>query len=263
MNILGDKNLSLVQKIALAGLFTALAAILNKVLAINYIAAVPFVRISFGGPAIIIFASILLGPIFGALVGGLSDILGYFVFDLSGFPYAPWITFTYILLGALSYFVFYLVKKVKNQKLMMLITYLTMGIVFLIATLFITLNDKIVWFSHTYTLDLALKISLPILMFVLFVFIIVFNFFFNRHFQKKMTTSSLVFSIYQLSFSLFIIEVLIIVFFGSLMKAILFGMELYPLIVFFQAMTMLFNIPFNTFIISYIMLITKRYYKYN
>lgn len=263
MNILGSKSLSLVQKIALAGLLTALACILNKVLAINYISAVPFVRVSFGGPAVIIFSSLLLGPLFGALVGGLSDILGYLVLDMSGFPYTPWITLTYVLLGALPYLVFYLVKKIKNQKVMMIVTYLTMAIVFVTATLLITLNDSINWFGHAYPLDLSLKISLPILMFVLLAFIISFNFFFNKHFQKKSGLNPPIFSIYQLSFSLFIVEVFVMVLFGSLMKSILFGIELYPVIILFQAMTMFFNIPFNTFIISYIMLITKRYYNHN
>ena len=61
-------NLSPIQKICLAGLFTALAVIMQKVVAVNYIPVLPFVRVSFCGPALIIFASILLGPIYGALV---------------------------------------------------------------------------------------------------------------------------------------------------------------------------------------------------
>ncbi len=263
MNILGFKKLPIVQKIALAGLFTALACILNKVVAINYITMVPFVRVSFGGPAVIIFASLLLGPLFGGLVGGLSDILGYFIFDIRAFPYAPWITITYILLGMLPYFIFWLVKKIKNKTVMASITYGVMGLLFVLLSLFIVLNDSIVWFSHTYTLNLALKISLPILMFILFVFIIVFNILFEKSFKKRTDVNKLPFNIYQLSFALFIIEIVIMVIFGSFMKSILFGVELYPIIVLFQSMTMFFNIPINTFIISYIILITRRYYAVN
>ncbi|MDR0934862.1 MAG: ECF transporter S component [Erysipelotrichaceae bacterium] len=260
MNALDIKKISLVQKIALAGLFTALACILNKVLAVNYIQAVPFVRVSFGGPAIIIFASLFLGPFYGALVGALSDILGYFVFDMSGFPYTPWITLTYVLLGFLPYFIFLLVKKIRNEKLMGLISYVIMGAVFLFAALLIILNDKIVWFNSVYELSLGLKIALPCLMFILLIAIIVFNYLFNKH-LKKNKKSDLPVSIYQISFALFIIEILIMVIFGSFMKSILFGLEMFPIIVLFQAMTMFFNIPFNTLVITYIMLITKRYYK--
>ena len=261
MNILGFKSLSIVQKIALAGLFTALAAILNKVLAVNYIAAVPFVRISFGGPAVIIFASILLGPLFGALVGGLSDILGYFVFDMSSFPYAPWITLTYVLLGFVSYFIFYLAKKIKSEKAMAITTHTTMFIIFIISSLLIIFSDKLHLFSQEYELNLTFKIALPLGMFALFAVIILFNYFFKKYFKKKNSDSELPFSIYQISFSLFILEIFVMVLFGSLMKSILFGFELFPLIVLFQAMTMFFNIPFTTFIISNIMLITKRYYR--
>lgn len=261
MNSLGFKSLSVVQKIALAGLFTALAAILNKVLAVNYIAAVPFVRISFGGPAVIIFSSILLGPLFGALVGGLSDILGYFVFDMSSFPYAPWITLTYVLFGFIAYYVFYLAKKIKNEKAMAIATYTTMSLVFVISSLLIIFNDKLRFFSAEYDLNLTLKITLPLGMLALLVVIILFNYFFKRYFKKRNGDSELPFSIYQISFSLFILEILVMVLFGSLMKSILFGFNLFPVIVLFQAMTMFFNIPFTTFIISNIMLITKRYYR--
>ena len=49
-------NLTVIQKICLSGLFMALIVILQKVVAINYLAFAPFVRISFGGPALIIFS---------------------------------------------------------------------------------------------------------------------------------------------------------------------------------------------------------------
>ena len=74
-------SLAPIQKICLAGLFIALTTILQKVIAINYLAFAPFIRVSLGGPALIIFSSILLGPIYGLFVGMASDVLGYFIFD--------------------------------------------------------------------------------------------------------------------------------------------------------------------------------------
>ena len=82
-------NLSLVQKICLAGIFIPLVAIFQKVFAINYISIIPFVRISFGGAALIIFSSILLGPWFGLFVGAMSDIVGFFIFDPKMFGAMP------------------------------------------------------------------------------------------------------------------------------------------------------------------------------
>ena len=74
-------DLTIIQKISLAGIFIVLIALFQKIFAVNYIPVLPFVRISFGGPALIIFASILLGPWFGMLVGAASDIVGFYIFD--------------------------------------------------------------------------------------------------------------------------------------------------------------------------------------
>ena len=101
-----NRKLSLTSKICLAAIFMVLATICQKVLAINYIPIVPFLRISIGGPAIIIFASIFLGPWFGLLVGAGSDILGYLVFDPKNNAFFPQITAIYALLGFASFFVF-------------------------------------------------------------------------------------------------------------------------------------------------------------
>ena len=117
----GIGKLPLTQKICLAGLLTALATILQKILAINYLAALPFFRISFGAPAVIVFASIFLGPFYGAAVGAFSDILGYYAFDMSSFGYMPQITLIYLLLGLSAYFVYFLIVKLKNDKLIFII----------------------------------------------------------------------------------------------------------------------------------------------
>ena len=102
-------NISPIQKICLTGLFIALAVICQKVMAVNYIPALPFVRVSFCGPALIIFASILLGPFYGLIVGAASDLLGYLIFDPRTNPMFFQITLIYAVLGFASYFVFCLV----------------------------------------------------------------------------------------------------------------------------------------------------------
>ena len=96
-------NLTVIQKICLSGLFMALIVILQKVVAINYLAFAPFVRVSFGGPALIIFASVLLGPVYGALIGAGSDLLGYLIFDPRMYPPYLQITAIYTVLGLVSY----------------------------------------------------------------------------------------------------------------------------------------------------------------
>ena len=61
-------KLDTVQKITLSGIFLALVIIFTRFLAIQYIPVIPFVRISLG-PALIIFSSLLLGPVYGGIIG--------------------------------------------------------------------------------------------------------------------------------------------------------------------------------------------------
>ena len=154
-------NLTTVQKICFAGIFIAVVTILQKVLAINYIPVVPFLRISLGGPAVIIFSSIFLGPIYGMCIGALSDILGYFLLDPKMMGYLPQITAIYALLGLVPYFIFWLFKLIKNEKVMFVIE--GVSFVGLIAgiTAYLFLNDNLQLYGSTYTLALWQKILIP------------------------------------------------------------------------------------------------------
>jgi len=56
------------------------------------------VRIDPGGPAVIMLSGMLLGPIGGALVGGLSDLLGYLFWNPTGYAWNP-----LIFIGQMTY----------------------------------------------------------------------------------------------------------------------------------------------------------------
>ena len=258
-NIYLRNNLSTIQKITLSGLFIALITILQKVIAINYIAVVPFVRISFGGCALLIFASIFLGPWYGLLIGAASDILGYFIFDPKTMGFFPQITAIYTLMGFSSYFIFILVRFIKNKKLMILTEYSVFTLLFIGLTLFITLSDTITLYSSTYTIELWQKITIPIILFILLSLLILINYFIDRYFRFK-EDNRILFNVYQISFACFVIEVVVMILFGTLMKGFAFGFQTYPAILIAQILVAFFNIPINTFIISYIMRLTKRFY---
>ena len=168
-------NLSHIQKICLAGLFIALIVILQKVVAINYLAFAPFVRISFGGPALIIFASILLGPIYGGLIGMASDLLGYLIFDPRMYPPYLQITAIYTLLGVASYFIFSIVFSIRNRKALSIIEILTLFVIWLAVSLYVILSSQITLFSSTYYVPLLSKILIPSILGVMFVGIILFS----------------------------------------------------------------------------------------
>lgn len=258
-NIFLKNNLSIIQKITLSGLFIALITILQKVVAINYISIVPFVRVSFGGCALLIFASVFLGPWYGLLIGAASDILGYFIFDPKTMGFFPQITAIYTLMGLVSYFFFVLVRFIKNKKVMMVTEYSVFTLLFIGITLFITLSESITLYSSTYVLELWQKITIPIIIFLLFSLLIILNYFMDKYFSKK-SDERIYFNVYQISFACFLIEVIVMILFGTLMKGFAFGFQTYPAILITQIIVAFFNIPLNTFIISYIMRLTKRFY---
>jgi len=256
MKLLLKNNLSLVHKITLAGLFIALVTICQKVLAINYISVIPFVRISFGGVALIMFSSYLLGPWFGLLIGAASDIIGYFIFDPKTFGFFPQITAIYALLGFASYFLFSFIRFLKNKKIMALVEYIFLFSATVGVSLFIGLNDELTLYSQTYQVTLATKIIVPICLVILSVVLVVFNFLIDN---KSKKISSLPINIYQISFTCLISEVLIMVLFGTLMKGLAFGFQTYIVILIAQIIVSFINIPLSTIILMYIMYLTRKY----
>lgn len=240
-------NLSLLQKICLAGLFTALTAILQKVLAINYVPGLPFIRLSFGGPALIIVSSILLGPYFGALVGAGSDILGYFIFDMSGSGWFPQITAIYALLGFGAYFIFQLGRIIYSKKAI-LITEIICLTLFLIASSFFLFKQDV---------ELGFAIGIPAGQFILAVGLVIFTILLDKKGHVELG-----FNMYQISFSCFLLETIIMLIFGSLMKGWAFGFDIYLLIFICQSIVMFFNIAINMLVVSIMLKLTKRYIRY-
>lgn len=252
-------NLSIVQKICLAGIFIPLIAIFQKIFAINYISVIPFVRISFGGPALIIFASIMLGPWFGLLVGAMSDIVGFFIFDPKMFGSMPFfqITAIYALLGFSSYFVFKLIHRVKSKKIMLIIELTSFVVLLAAVTIFILLNNSITLYGATYQFDVWSRIFIPVILFTLLGLLFLSIILIDKHFTKineKIST-------YQVSFASFILEVVVMLIFGSIMKAWAFSSTAFMPIFLCQLIVLFFNVPLNTFLISYIMNLSKRIFK--
>lgn len=245
-------DLSIVQKIALSGVFIVLIALFQKVFAINYIPVVPFVRISFGGPALIIFASILLGPWFGLLVGAASDIIGFYLFDpkmMGSIPFFQ-ITLLYGLLGFGSYFIYKLVILVKNEKLMLTIEGSVFGALLIGVTLFSILykNPQFVLWQRA---------LIPCVSLILLTLTIFTQIYLTKYFKKKEMNVSPI----HVGFAAFLIEIIIMLAFGVAMKTWAFGSGSFIVILASQIVVAFFNIPLNTFFVSYIMVLSKRLIK--
>ena len=247
-------NLTVIQKICLSGLFMALIVILQKVVAINYLAFAPFVRVSFGGPALIIFASVLLGPVYGALIGAGSDLLGYLIFDPRMYPPYLQITAIYTVLGLVSYFVFSLVFSVKNRKLLAGIEIATLSLIWVGVSLFVILSNQITLFSSTYDVPLLTKILVPSILGLMFIGIILFSL------LVKSKDENPYMSPLHICFASLICDIFVIVLFGSVMKAWAFGFATFLTIIICQAMVMFINVMLDTLFISTFMRFTKKYF---
>ena len=245
-------NLSTVQKISLAGIFIVLVAIFQKVFAVNYIPVLPFVRISFGGPALIIFASILLGPWYGLLVGAASDIVGFYIFDPKLLGTVPFfqITFIYALLGFGSYFIYKLFMGIKNDRVMLIIELSVFTLLLLGITLFVSLDYKV-------NLSTVYRIIIPIVSFILQGVTIFSQIFTKRYFVKK----GIEHNISNLGFACFVIEMVIMLAFGVAMKTWAFSSASFLIILVSQVIVAFFNIPLNIFLVSYMMYLSDKFIK--
>ena len=246
-------NLSLVKKICLSGILMALIVIFNKVLAVNYI--IPYARISFGSIALIIFASIVLGPFYGLVIAAGADVLGYFMFDMSSFGWFPQITLTYALMGFVPFFIYKFVRIFKKDKTFMIIEYSIFAVILILVALFFAFNDHIDLVNKVRALSVFERFLYPSLVLLFFAVIVVFNFIID----KKVKKSDLPVNIYQISFIVFITEIFVDLLFGGLMKSWAFGWNLLIPIYLVQGIIMFFNIPYNSYIIFVIMKAMKRF----
>jgi len=87
-----------IRKMAYTGLFIAISVILTRFFAGNiYLLGIFALRLSFGEVPIML-SGILLGPVYGAICGALSDIIGYAINPVGG-PYFPGFTLASALTG--------------------------------------------------------------------------------------------------------------------------------------------------------------------
>ena len=250
-------TLTPIQKICLSGLFIALVVILQKVIAINYIPVIPFLRISLGGPALIIFSSIFLGPIYGMFIGAASDVLGYFLFDPKSFSFFPQITAIYIVLGLVSGLIFYLFKQIKKDFIIYLITGLIFSGLLVFVTLYLNLNVNLQLYGTVYQLVTWQKIVIPLILFFLLSGLYVSMILLHKKYKKE----NLIISPLSIFLSSFVLEVTVMVLFGTLMKGLAFGFQTYPMILICQIIVLFINVPLNCWLLILLLRITNRYYK--
>lgn len=97
-----NKQLKPVQKMTLCAMLLVLDIVATHIIRTPSIGSLPFLRMSLG-PALVIYSSLLLGPFYGAIVGGVGDLLGIFIFSGIEGQINFLLTILYALLGILPY----------------------------------------------------------------------------------------------------------------------------------------------------------------
>jgi len=242
----------LVIKMAFSAIIMALCIVFMKVIPIE-IPGLPFLRISLG-PALIIFGSILLGPVWGMLIGAGADALG-FLLDRSGFLYMPGITILYGLLGFCAWFVFKAFMIIKNKQ--------TLNVVFLMAIfmiVFVTISsifrtDSFRYSGIEYEFTASVKWIASSIVFGLAVILSLFVLLFSRWHQKRNGTSL---NVVRIALVSMVLEVVLITIFGAFVKSVQFGMD-FRVVVLIQSLLFFINVPVNTFMIVVLHRVVPRF----
>ena len=248
-------KLSIVHKICLTGLLLALTIICTRLLSIQNIPIIPFVRISFG-PALIMFSSLLLGPLCGAVVGAGSDILGIVLFPNSlGYGINPFFTVVYGLLGILPWVIYYLVKNIKNNKITAIFMFFFMFALWIFVFVFLLTHDQISVMGKEYIFELWHKWLIIGLSFVLSILTSVAIYFTNKMMERKFGDEDI--KTYSVAICCLICEVILMLILNSIVKMFVFEVDF--LFVFFaQAVVFFIDVPLNTFVVTYLLLLTKK-----
>lgn len=237
-----------VVKICLSGLLLALVIIFTRFLSFQNIPIIPFVRISLG-PALIIFASIVLGPIYGGIVGGLSDILGILLVpNALGYSINPYFTLVYTLLGVIPWCLFKLFSLIKKENILFWIFNSFLLGLWIFITVFILLNPSVA----NVNFELYQRILIIVISFVLLSLTGFLVYFINKRFKNRGDVS-----VMNVAFVSLISEIFIMLILNTIVKSIFFEIDFF-VIFFFQAIVFFIDVPLNTFVVSYLIKILNQ-----
>lgn len=246
-----EMKLSQVHKITLSALLLVLTIILTRITPLQDFPVIPWIRISLG-PSLIIFSSLLLGPLYGAIVGAGSDILGIVLFpNKLGYGINPLFTLVYGLLGVLPWILLYLVKRIKNEEILRFLFIIISVLIGIAIELFIFFVPQI---QSGYDFKAGIKIAIIVVSSVLMIVDIILIHLFNMFFRKKYGQ---VFSPFKIAFVCLISELVLMLFLNSLVKTITFEVN-YWIIFFAQLLVFFIDVPLNTFVCEFLILLVAR-----
>lgn len=250
---------STLQRMTLTAMMLVLSIVATRFLGIY---VTPYVRLSCG-VAVTMFSSILLGPISGAIIGGLGDIIGILIMPVSGVAINPFITITFTLMGATPGLIMLGFKKFNNKRISMLIFDTFLLLIFVGLLSFTFLATEITMFNITFKITKIAKILIPIIGFIVLCLIHIFVSYFSRYFSKFVNKDNRIPNVYQVAFIVIFVQVMFTLFINALAKWLFYALILkqnlpFELIFFPSLLLSFIYIPCNTIIVSYLCLLASK-----
>lgn len=241
-------KLSVLQRMTFTALLIAFYMVATRFIMVP---VTPAVRLS-AGVAILIFSSVLLGPISGAVIGIAGDLIGIAISPYLGMAYNPLMTISYGLMGATPGLLMMLFRKVKAKDLIYSIMFFVLLAVIVISlTIYMATATEITLFNHLFTINLAARIVVPIVALILMGLYALFTYFLNRRFKKRREEYPNLPSPYQISFIVVVIEVVFTLFINVFAKMWMIEMTFET--IFFPSLFIAFiYLPVNTLIVTYL-----------
>ena len=176
-------------KIAVAAQLIALGVIISSLSFIIPISGIPAIRIDLIIIPVIL-AGIMLGKLYGVIVGTLVDIIAYFILFQGYGPFNPGFTINLAMTGFIAGFVFTFFRNSSEKKLFKIIKYISVSVFLFLflytVTLIITTSEirfgpSVVAITNSGKLILILTVFAALLISMIFYFLI----FKNEKFMKN------------------------------------------------------------------------------
>lgn len=231
MNIVARKE---IKKITLAALFMVLSLILSRASVYVPIFGAPLMRFGLGTIPIVL-GSLLLGPLYGAVIGGLADLIGALAFPVG--PYFFGFTLDSMLLGVMPWLVLFIAKKIKHGS-QLTASFVYLFVVSLLVAFLIKFNSVKI-FDHVIVLNVYLKAALGVLYSLALLAIYYFT---HRKATEENSSFRIVFN------SVLVNEIFITALLAGLWKYLLYGVP-YFVNVGISTLLLLINLPIKSLII--------------
>ncbi|MCQ2794902.1 MAG: ECF transporter S component [Bacilli bacterium] len=241
-------KLSVLQRMTFTALMIAFYMVATRFIMVPVTQAV---RLS-AGVAILIFSSILLGPISGAVIGIAGDLIGIAISPYLGMAYNPLMTISYGLMGATPGLLMMMFRKIKAKDLIYSIMFFALlGVIVISLTIYMGIADGVELFGRSFTFNLAARIVVPIVALIIMGLFALFTYFLNRRFKKRREENPNLPSPYQISFIVVVIEVVFTLFINVFAKMWMIEMTFET--IFFPSLFIAFiYLPVNTLIVTYL-----------